>query len=168
MSQYPPLRITVLSGLVEIKKRLETEPEWLDSPDCPYEGDVRTILKDLLATKIVEKIVERNVGAGKPAARGRPSKDVELSEEDQALVRTEIKKMIAELNALDGKGLETNELIQITKTKSSLLESALKQQERAFNVKRMSEFKSVVMTILDDLVDESGRETFLKRLEPYR
>lgn len=167
MNSYPPLRLAVLSGLQSIKEHLEGDPDYLEDENCPYDPETKAILKELLATRIVEKIIEKEVESKR--GRGRPSKDVALSDEDQATVKEAIKELIDGLNEMGtGEGLATNERIQITKTKTALVEQLLKMQERAFNVKRMSEFMETVIAILDGLIDEKGREQMMKMLEPFR
>lgn len=164
---YPPLRLAVLSGLKSIKNNLEADPNYLEAADCPYDPETKDILKSLLATKVVEKIIEKEVESKR--GRGRPTKDVALSAEDQELVVAEIKKLIAGLDAMGtGEGLETNQRIQITKVKRDLVAELLKMQERMFNVKRMSEFMETTIRILDSVVTEEGRETMMKMLEQYR
>jgi len=164
MSNFPPLRLAVLTGLVGLKNNLDS----LNEDSCPYDEETKQALLDLLAPKVIEKIVEKEVpqaGAG----RGRPSKDVKLGEEDQKMVLDEVKATIEALNAMgSGEGLPTNERIQIAKTKSGLLDQLLKMMERHTTVQRMESFKEEVIKILDDLVTEADRETFMKRLEPFR
>ena len=164
MSNFPPLRLAVLSGLIGLKDQLDT----LDEPTCPYDDETKQALRDLLAPKIVEKVVEKEVpqaGAG----RGRPTKDIKLDAEDQKKVLDEIKSTIEVLNAMgSGEGLPTNERIQIAKTKSGLLDQQLKMMERHTTVQKMEAFKETVIGILNDLVSESDREIFLKRVEPFR
>lgn len=168
MNSYPPLRLAVLTGLVDLKERLQSDPQFLESAECPYDNETKKVLRALLATQVVTKIEERIVEK-RVNARGRPGKDIALSEEDQQKVKDEINSLVEALNVMGtGEGLETNERIQITKTKASLLNQLLQMLERVNNVKRMSEFQTTVIGILDDLIDEKGRETFLKRLEPYR
>lgn len=164
MSNFPPLRMAVLTGLIGLKNQLET----LEAPDCPYDDETKQTLLDLLAPKVVEKVVEKEVpqaGAG----RGRPTKDIQLDADDQKKVLDEIKATIEALNAMgSGEGLPTNERIQIAKTKSSLLDQLLKMMERHTTVQRVQGFQETVIGILNDLVSEADREIFMKRLEPFR
>lgn len=166
---YPPLRMQVLSALLELKDGVIADPEFLDSPDIPYDGEILTTLKKILAPTVRTVTID-NTPKAPAAGRGRPTKDVVLGEEDQAKIRDHLEKLIKELDDM-GEGdvsMPTNEKLQVIRLKTNLSEQLLKQQERAFNVKRMSQFKEVVVGILDDLVSEKDREVFLKRLEPYR
>lgn len=166
MSNFPPLRMAVLTGLIGLKSQLDT----LADPTCPYDEETKAALLDLLAPKVVEKVVEKEVTVTPKSARGRPTKDIKLSDEDQEMVLTEIKAMIESLNGL-GTGevqLPVNEKIQIAKTKTGLLDQLLKMIERHTTTQRLESFKEEVIRILDDLVSEADREIFMKRLEPFR
>lgn len=165
MSNFPPLRMAVLTGLIGLKTQLDT----LADEACPYDDETKQALLELLAPKVVEKIVEKEVQVESKASRGRPSKDVRLSEEDQQMVLDEIKKTITDLNAVEiTEGMDVREKIALFKTKGDQLERMLKMLERHTTVQRMGEFQEQVIRILDDLVSEADRENFMKRLEPFR
>lgn len=165
MSSFPPLRMAVLSGLLAIKDDLPM----LDDPQSPYDSETTDILKRLLAPTTVEVVVEKEVPVEMKAGRGRPSKEVRLSQEDQEKLHSEIRELIDALNTMGtGEGLQTNERIQITKTKANLVDQLLKMRERNVTAQKMEEFMEVTISILNDFVSEADRETFLRRLEPYR
>jgi hypothetical protein len=52
----------------------------------------------------------------------------------------------------DSKGLQTNDRIQIIKTRAGLVEKLVAMDERTNNLKRQSQFQTVLLGILDDLV----------------
>lgn len=173
MSNFPPLRIGLLQGLVSLKASFDADPTILESSE--YDNETKGILQRMFAPKVVEKIVEKEIRVEAKAARGRPTKDVALTQQDQDKVHEEINKLMEELNSLGtgegGEGqpeLETSARIQIIKTKASLVQQLLQMQERVFNIKRISSFQETVIAILDDFVTEADREAFLKRIEPYR
>lgn len=169
---FPPLRLGLLSSLLQVKERVDADgPETLEGSD--YDNETKNILLRLFAPKIVEKRVEVPQEKER-AGRGRPTKDVALSPEDQEKLKGEIEKLMEELNKLGDTDnakevqLDTGQRIQIVKAKAGLLDQLLKMQERAFNIKRMSFFQETVIGILDDLVSEDDRETFLKRIDQFR
>src|SRR6476469_7610586 len=127
MKSFPPLRLAVLTGLSALKDDLPA----LDSPECPYDTETVALLKKLLAPEIKTVTVEKEVQVEMKAGRGRPSKDIKLSEEDQETLTKEIRDLIKALSDMGtGEGLETGERIQISKTKASLLDQLLKMRER--------------------------------------
>jgi len=165
MSNFPPLRLAVLTGLIGLKDQLDT----LNQPDCPYEPDVKDALVTLLAPKVIEKIVEKEVQVEAKTGRGRPTKDIKLDAEDQKLILDEIRASIDGLNKVEvSDTMDVREKLALYKTKGDQLERMLKLAERHTTVQKMGEFQEQVIRILDDLVSEADRETFMKRLEPYR
>jgi predicted ArsR family transcriptional regulator len=165
MSNFPPLRLAVLTGLIGLKSQLDT----LENPDCPYDDETKLALAELLAPKVIEKIVEKEVQVESKNGRGRPTKDIRLSAEDEQLVLDEIRATIKSLNDLDATdGMDVREKLALLKTKGDQLERMLKLAERHTTVQKMGEFQEQVIKILDDLVSEADREQFMKRLEPYR
>lgn len=170
---FPPLRIGLLQALINLKERIDADENALEG--APYDPETVSILRQLFAPKVVEKKVEVEVVREAKAGRGRPTKDVALSAEDQEKLKDEITDLMKQLNDLGTGGgedgevkLPTGERIQIVKVKAQLIDQLLKMQERVFNIKRMSQFQEVVIGILQDLVSEDDRELFLKRIEPYR
>jgi predicted ArsR family transcriptional regulator len=165
MSNFPPLRMAVLHGLVDLKANLKS----LDDPSCPYDEETKKTLRDLLAPIEVERVVEKEIIVEAKRGRGRPSKDVELSDEDKELLTKELTSLVEDLrNMGSGEGLETSERVQITRIKANVLDQILKMRERNTSAQKVEEFKETVINILNDLVSEKDREIFLRRLEPYR
>lgn len=164
MTNFPPLRMVVLTALVDLKSNLEI----LDDPQCPYDDETKSTLKKLLAPEIKEVPVEKEVIVEK-RGRGRPSKDVELSAEDKELLTEGIKDLIKALDEMGtGEGLVTSERIQLTKTKTALVGELLKMRERNTTAQKVEDFMETVIKILDDFVSEADRDLFLKRLEQFR
>jgi hypothetical protein len=162
---FPPLRLAVLNGLLGLKDRYAADPDLFKHEDCPYDDETVEALTSILQVKEVERIVEKTVQVKRE--RGRPKKGG-VSEEDLAELEKEVRDLLTNLKAMEaGPSLDTNEKIQITKTKTTLIEKLLEMRERVMNVRRLSEFQTVVISVLDDLVDEDGRDAFLERIEPY-
>lgn len=169
MSTYPTLRLGVLQALIELKGYTEQHPEALQAKECPYDKETVDALELIFKTRVVEKVVERVVEK-EVRSRGRPTGDTKLSDEDQQDVESSANELLGQLKALgEGeKGLDTSTKIQIIKTKAALIEQLLKLRERWFNVKRVAQFQTVVIGVLDDLLGEADRQEFLKRIEPYK
>lgn len=166
---YPPLRVAVLRGLLSLKERFDENPDFLRGGDVPYDNESIEILEKILTVKVVEKVVEKIVQGKVSGGKGRPKRDDALNAADNAEMEQMVKDLLENLKNMDEtkEGLEVSERVQITKTKAALVEQLLKARERIFNVKRHSEFQSTVISILDDIVDEAGRDVFLARIEPF-
>lgn len=167
MQIFPTLRLAVVQGMLDLKRLYDADPTFLQETDCPYDKETVAMLEQIFASRVVEveKIVEKiiEVEAPKEARRER------LTEEEQELVDKTVGDMLKDLNKLgEGeKGLDTQTKIQIIKAKATLIDQMLKMHERVMNVKRVANFQTVVISILDDLISEADRTIFLARLEPY-
>lgn len=170
MMEYPTLRAAVLRGLVALKEALVADDTILDHEDCPYDQEVKGVLRDLLAVKVVERIVTKDVGGGggSGAGRGRvKSRGVSDAAVDQVMVKVEdVMRQLEELKR-DAVDADVDVRMQLIKAQTALLEKHINMFERVMNVKRASTFEAVVIGVLDDLVDEDARDQFLKRIEPF-
>lgn len=165
MSNFPTLRLAVLTGLIGLKDQLDT----LNDPACPYDADTKEALITLLAPKVIEKIVEKEVQVEAKTGRGRPTKDIKLDADDQKLILDEIRASIQGLNNVEvSDTMDVREKLALYKTKGDQLERMLKLAERHTTVQKMGEFQEKVIAILNDLVSEADREQFMKRMEPFR
>lgn len=160
MSNFPPLRLAVLTALVDIKDNLDKLDE------SPYDDDIKETLRKLLAPTVVESVVTKEVPV--TGVRGRPSKDIQLSSEDQAKLLKDIKDTLTSLDGMLQVNMPTNEKIQVAKTKTQLLDQLLKMVERHTTAQKVEAFKEEVIKVLEDLVEEKDREIFLRRMEPFR
>lgn len=160
MSNFPPLRLAVLTALVDIKDNLEKLDE------SPYDEETRGLLRKLLAPTIVENVITKEVPV--TGTRGRPSKDIQLSAEDQAKLLKDIKDTLVSLDSMMQVNMPTSEKIQVAKTKTALLDQLLKMIERHTTAQKVESFKETVVGILEDLVEEKDREIFLRRMEDFR
>ncbi|WOF44351.1 hypothetical protein KNJ79_05310 [Sphingopyxis indica] len=167
---YPTLRIGVLRSLQSLKKHYLADQEIFDRPDCPYDIDVRNVLKEIL--QIEERVVEvekRIVNDGSPERR---KKAPGLAEEDQEKIAAELAELLEQLKGMEeGEGeneLDPSARLAVFKLKTTIIEKIINLRERVLNIKRIAQFEAVVISILDDLVQEDDREVFLERIAPYR
>jgi hypothetical protein len=175
---YPQINLGALAGVAAIKQQIEAREDYLTADDCPYDQDTRDQLTKLLAPKIVEvpvekiveRIVEKKVEVVSKAAEGAGKRGpkVKGSGVDMDGVAKEVQDIRDELKQLklDSKALQTADKIQIIKTRATLVEKLIGMDEKANNQRKVGTFMSTVLTILDDLMPEEGRQEFMKRLEP--
>jgi hypothetical protein len=171
---YPTLRLGVLQGLATLKVACDAEQGYLRRPDCPYDNDTIELLERLFKPVEVEVIVEKIVEKPSRGKVGRPpSKKNELSDDDANELEIEAKEMLTELRNMaktedgDLKQLDTGTRLSILKTRTTLLEKLVLIRERFTSARKVIEFRSTVVGILEDLVPEEKRDEFLKRLESH-
>lgn len=166
MTAFPTLRLGVLQSMIELQAQFHHDPQLFDQKECPYDRETTEVLRRIFAVKTVEKEVIREV----VREVGRTPAPAKLNSAQQEEVEQTALDLLDELKKLGNgeTGLDTQTKIQIIKTKATLIEQLLKMRERFMNVKRVATFQTVVIAILDDLLDEDRRQDFLRRVEPYR
>ena len=166
MTTFPTLRLGVLQSMIELQAQFHHNPQLFDEKECPYDRETVDVLRRIFAVKTIEKEVVRE-GIKEV---GRTPVAEKLNSAQQEEVEQTALDLLQELKKLGNgeKGLDTSTKIQIIKTKATLIEQLLKMRERFMNVKRVANFQTVVIAILDDLLDEDRRQEFLKRVEPFR
>lgn len=166
MTTFPTLRLGVLQSMIELQAQFHHNPQLFDEKECPYDRETVDVLRRIFAVKTIEKEVVREV----IKEVGRTPVAEKLNSAQQEEVEQTALDLLQELKKLGNgeKGLDTSTKIQIIKTKATLIEQLLKMRERFMNVKRVANFQTVVIAILDDLLDEDRRQEFLKRVEPFR
>jgi hypothetical protein len=162
---YPTLRIAVLNGLLELKEAFDNDAGLFESENCPYDIDTREVLKKILKTQVVvEKVV--GVEDGESRGKGRPS--VALTADDLEDLVKDIKTDLKELREIDGAQADDETKLKILGARAKLTEQLVKLREKSLSISHQARFQQTVIGILDELVDEDGREAFLARIEPYK
>ena len=179
MAFYPQIEPRALTGMTTIKQLLESDPAYLDVPECPYDEGLRNQLKGMLSPKIVEvpvekiveRIVEKRVEVAAAAAEGGGKRGPKTSaaSSNSDLIAKELVDIQSDIRQLkiDSKALQPGDKVQILKTRAALVEKMIVMQERTTNIKRVSMFMSIVMSILDDITTDEQRQVVMKRLEPF-
>jgi hypothetical protein len=163
---YPTLRIAVLNGLFELKQAFDLDAGLFESDTCPYDIDTREILKKILKTQVViEKVVD---GGGGSEARGKGRPTVALTAENLEDLVEDIKKDLADLRKVDGAEADDETKLKILGARAKLTEQLFKLREKGLSISHQARFQQTVIGILDELIDEDGREAFLARIEPYK
>ena len=144
---YPALdEATIKSLKVMQQLSLEHPGYWLEAP---YSGVIQRILEDILKPK---KMIHESA----PLDRKDDEEEWEFLYRESHDLYTKLK--------VAGAGLEGNELMSFYKTAASLLEKLLQMQERANNLKQISDFYQVVMDIMETELTSDQRTRVMERL----
>lgn len=146
---YPSLDTATIKALPIIQQLSEEHKSYLLT--APYAGDVLAILERLLAPK---KVIHEQ--AKVPTANA--------DEENWEFLARESKRLYTDLSNT-GLGLEGSDKLAYLKTAAGLLEKLLSMQERANNLKQISEFYATVMEIMEDELSSDQRSKIMIRLE---
>lgn len=146
---YPQLDTATIKALPIVQQLSEEHKSYLLT--SPYSGDVLAILERLLAPKKV--IHESSAPSSTPDG-----------EDNWEFLATESKRLYKDLSNT-GLGLEGSEKLAYLKTAAGLLEKLLSMQERANNLKQISEFYAIVMDIMESELSADQRSKIMIRLE---
>jgi hypothetical protein len=167
MTNYPPLELSAVQALGQLKELSDADPKWLDN--APYDAEIKALLQAVF-TKQLETVVLKDNGAKDNQTVGRKRKDGGMSDAQAEVIEVEAGALLKELKDLKpptGKGFDHDTKIQIIKAKTALIEKVVNIQERAFNVRKVANFQKIVIDILADLVDGDKISEFQTRLGAY-
>lgn len=163
--QYPTISVSELQKLKVILTNAGDDPKYLDGRICPYDKPTRELLKQLTPDPIVQATLGT---AGEERGQvGRPKKApvLPLSE-----VETELKELRDDIKQLktDAKGLESNEQIQIIKTRAALLEKIIGMKERINNLNKMQKFTALVIQTMEDELPQDARLRVIEKFDEFK
>jgi len=172
------MRVSVTKSLLEMRSQYREDPNYL-GPECPYDPETVADLRELFHVEV--RVVEKNAAApagGAGGGRGRPRKEAALnllSGERRSVASEELVKVQEELKELrktakaggEGGTMDPELQLAIIKASVMLVERLTTLEERQFGIKQNSKFQSVILGILDDIIEPEQREIFMDRLAEY-
>jgi hypothetical protein len=158
---YPPIDIAEISTFLTIIEDYIDDPSYFDPTECPYDPDIMDKIK-----KLVQPVMVASATIDEKNPVGRPTKQVVLPIDEVEKEINDIRQELASLK-IDGKTLETADRIQIIKTRAALVEKIIGMKERVTNLRTQKQFVTVVIGIMEDMMDQKQREKMIKLLEPY-
>lgn len=164
MMKYPTLDLEQLMSAIQVIEHSVEDDKYLDPAECPYDEDIRKRLNKLslwiTSTQAGQKAAKEAEPVGRP--KSGPALPIEELEKEVQEIRTELAQL-----KLDSRDLDTADRIQIIKTRAALMEKMIAMKERTNNLKKQAAFVSNVISLMEDLMEQSQREEMIKRLEPY-
>lgn len=148
---YPPLDEKTILALQTVQALAQQHPSyWLAAP---YSGKVQMILEPLLRGA-------KQTPVDQPTSVVAPKR---ADEEDWEFLYRESRALYDGLQTAKG-SLEGSELMAYYRTSTSLLEKLLGMQERANNLKHVSDFYQVVMDIMESTLTGDQRTQVMQKL----
>ena len=160
--QIIPLRMLV-------KLMEESGVEVLDEPNCPYPDEIKEFFKSLYPDpeKIKEQVEARVLeemtnSVGTPG--GVPVVQMGGLSGTEHLI-SELSEVYAQLGTMKiGTGGGKDQL-QVEKTKIAAIEKIVSLKERLLTLKQLTQFQSVLMKIVEQVLTPEQREQFLDELK---
>ena len=156
MAEYHELPPRMLALLWVIKGELESDPNYLTAPECPYGPE----LVDLLSGLAPQKVVQAPVVA--PPKADKADKWDTLEEETADLFK-ELKNYVVKLNEED-----TAEHMAYFRTATALTEKLISLRERAYGTRQVQEFIRSVLGVFDEELAPDVRTRVMDRLRSFK
>ena len=175
MLTYPTIRLGSLQPLAALAREFHLDPLVLRGPDCPYDHDTSTMLITMFGGDLIAEPAPGGVAAVAAVgtgAVGRPLGKPALGQlrlETQLAAERELITIKEELDTLRKEALKmpTDVRVSIMKTALQMVEKLTVLADRHTNIRKMTQFQGVVISILDDLVEPDARAQFMDRLKPF-
>lgn len=145
---YPVIDEALLTPFRAIELQLQTFPDMLSDPACPYGPAVRAYVQRLVKAKTIE---------GPDPLTQADSE--ELDQEIASLYR-QVKSDAATYSGTDPK-----DKMSFLKTSNDLLTKLVDLQSKRFNTRNMARMQRQVVEALEEFLDPGQRTDFIKRLE---
>lgn len=145
---YPDFPENIEFSLVVVIKALEENPNYLNEPDCPYNGKLREQLQHLAPKAAAAAQVEDFT----------PRTDDQLEREVTQLL-DDIKDFGLKLNVDD-----ITEKMSYFRTHTNLLEKLVSMKERMGNVKSVATFQAIVLNAIEESLSPDQRTQVMEAL----
>lgn len=145
---YPTIDEALLTPFRAIELQLQTFPDMLSDPACPYTPAVRAYVQRL-------------------AKVTTPDGPDPLVEADSDALDVEIAKLYRTVkdDAATFTGTDTKDKMAFLKTANDLLTKLVDLQAKRFNTRNMARMQRLVVETLEEFLDPGQRTEFIKRLE---
>lgn len=150
---YPNITDPLLSPIRVLRIYLNTNPDLFDRPECPYTEDTKRFLKELFD--------------GSGSAEEKQS-FLARAEDKIAALREQIAQTLDDVRDAEKHGkLDQKDRVQLLKAKPALLEKLIELEERAVNVKTLSDFMKTIYRFVDKDMDPDQRTKLMKALDAH-
>lgn len=147
---YPELTEKTLWAVSIVLRHIASDPDYLNDPECPYDGPTKAALLKL--------------------SDGRDGESAQDQEMSTATLEAEISNLFKDLKEW-GRSLspeDTSEKNTYYRLSHALLTDLIKSKERVASLRQGEEFVNVVLTIMEDELDGDQRTRVMDRLGSYQ
>lgn len=150
---YPTLPDGLETKLKAVAMLMESDPGFLDAPECPYPPGLREILRKLGSK------------SEKMAVSSLFSEDDDPSDRFGTVLE-EIERTMSEFRMIENDlgNAEPKERIDYFKAKTALMERWIGQKEKIFTMREISEFQKIILGVIDEFLDKDQKQDLKKRL----
>lgn len=145
---YPTIRDEQVMTLTVVVQSLEQDPGYLDHPDCTYSEPVKAFFRKFMSS-------------------GDAPPDLFEGEDDLLVIDKQVQAVINDLERFSKTlgNADHSEKLQYFKTKTVLLEKLVTMKERVLNLKEINEFRSTLLSFMDELCTKDQITEMMRRLD---
>lgn len=151
---YPDLNVTTLRNLQIVRQLTLEHPHYF--MESPYSGEVENLFKALFPSKSDKGSPEFQEAIGGLDLDG-PNKWANLAKEAA--------KLYTGLSSVKHEAESPNEQLSYYKTATNLLEKLVGLEERAMGLKKVHEFHSAVMNVMEEVLTPTQRTDVMEKLQ---
>lgn len=147
---YPPLDLNTLKQLEVVRQLMLDHPAYFSQ--SPYGGEVEQLLRKWFSNRVENiKPEERELGSD--------DKDSWQVMHDEAVI------LFNRMKNMNFHNLEASEKNSYLRTSTALLEKLITLQERALNLKNISDFYNTVLEIMESQLSGDQRTKIMEQLK---
>jgi len=132
---------------------------WLAEEGCPYRDGEKKLLLKLLSDKEGAEVEVQNIFQGESVSSDLDRFDILLSEIENTI--SEMKMLEIAVRADDDAAAR----VQVIKAKTVLLEKWVSLKADVYSMQEMARFQSVVLEMIESMLDSDQRAELIKRLK---
>ncbi len=155
MAFYPTIRDEVIMSLNAVVLNMEKDTGYLDSNECPYSEQVKSFFRKKIASE----------GGGSKGSIdlfqiGEGETDLDKLTEQIMAVINDLEEFGRKLTIAD-----SPDKMGYFRTKTALIEKLVNMRERVFSIKEINEFKSTILSFMDEVLTKDQITEFMRRLD---
>jgi hypothetical protein len=153
MAFYPTIRDETILSMNVVLQNLEKDPDYLDSPECPYSPSVISFFRARGKGKEKEEVDNL-------FALEEGETDIDKIEEQVKAIINDLEDFGRKLNVSD-----STDKMGYFRTKTSLVDKLLTMQERVYSIREINEFKTILLGFMDEVLTKDQITDFMTRLD---
>lgn len=154
MAVYPTIREETIMTMNIVAMSLAQDPEYLDRKECPYSPMIKQFFKNKIEVQA-------------PAINDEGEFDLFQGDDEMLVLDQQIIKVINDLEKFGTQlgTADTAEKMAYFRTKTSLIDKLVSMRERIFNLKEISDFKTRVMSFMNEVLNKDQITQFMRKMD---
>jgi hypothetical protein len=155
---YPTLPPGLETRLSAVLLAAKGNKGYFTDVKCPYSPELKAVLVKIVGAeseerRVVAEVIELGADADK---YDHMIREIESTIVEMSNIETDLS---------DG---DASDRIQFVKAKTILIQKWVEIKEKIYNVREIADFQSIVIKMLDEVLDKDARQSFIDKLRTLR